>query len=150
VQTLHEVLDRFRDRAHFWIELPAGSDAYPEIEERVLSTLEVYDVVDRTLVQSSDPRALAELRRLSREVRLGAIARPPLESPPFSNSVQAVCPRFDALTEGEILLIHEAGLECYPWTLREPAEVHRLLGWRVDGFFTDRPGSLRAELDRRD
>ena len=55
VQTLQEVLERFRDRTQFWIEIKGGSDVYPDIEERVVSTLEVYEAVDRTLIQSSDP-----------------------------------------------------------------------------------------------
>src|SRR4029077_4091940 len=55
VQTLQEVFERFRDRTRFWLELKGGCALYPGLEERVVSTIEIYDVVDRVLVQSFDP-----------------------------------------------------------------------------------------------
>ncbi|HEV8456737.1 MAG TPA: glycerophosphodiester phosphodiesterase family protein, partial [Methylomirabilota bacterium] len=42
IQTLQEVLERFRDRTRFWIDLKGGSDLYPGIEERVVSMIEIY------------------------------------------------------------------------------------------------------------
>src|SRR3972149_299901 len=62
IQTLQEVLERFRDRTRFWIELKGGSDLYPGIEERVVACLEIYEVIDRALVQSFDHEALARVR----------------------------------------------------------------------------------------
>src|SRR3990170_2726562 len=78
LQTLQEVLERFRDRTRFWIELKGGSDLYPGIEERVVSMLEVYEVVDRALAQSFDHAALAERARLGGGVVGGTIAARPV------------------------------------------------------------------------
>jgi glycerophosphoryl diester phosphodiesterase len=149
LQTLPEVLERFRDRARFWIELPAGSEVYPGIEERVLSTLEIYEVLHQTVVQSMDPGALSHLRGLSRDVRLGLVARAPL-SPvlPSPELVQAVCPQLGMLTEEAVVAIRRAGLECHPWTLSEPTQVGRLVSWEIEAFFTDRPGPVRTGLDQ--
>ena len=80
IQTLQEVLERFRDRARFWIEIKAGSDVYPGIEERVVSMVEIYDVVDlAVMIQSFDHAALARCRGFNREIALGAL----VEAPPF-------------------------------------------------------------------
>ena len=80
MQTLQEVLERFRDRARFWIELKGGSALYPGIEERVVSMVEIYDVVDRVLVQSFDHAAIARVRALNREIPVGAlVAQGPLD-----------------------------------------------------------------------
>ena len=65
VQTLQEVLERFRERARLSITLKGGSALYPEIEERIVGLLEVYDALDRTLVQSLDGAALRSLRTRS-------------------------------------------------------------------------------------
>jgi len=94
LQTLQEVLERFRGRTRFWIELKGGSDLYPDIEERIVGLLEVYDVIEGALVQSFDHAALARLRDFSRELRLGVLlAQAPLDMardvPPAAN---AVCP----------------------------------------------------------
>lgn len=151
LQTLHEVLERFRDRTRFWIELKGGSDLYPGIEERVVASLEIYDVLDRALVQSFDHAALRRARRLSREVTLGAlVAQPPLDPAVAAPEiVQAICPAVDLLTERDVALIREAGLGCYVWTVNEPALMDRLVSWGVNGIITDCPALLRARLGGR-
>ncbi|HET7875859.1 MAG TPA: glycerophosphodiester phosphodiesterase family protein [Methylomirabilota bacterium] len=150
VQMLHEVLERFRDRTRLWIELKGGSELYPGIEERVVSLLEIYDALDRALVQSFDRAALGRIRELNREVRLGAlVAQGPLEPAMAARTgVHAMCPGVDLLTEEGAAAIRAAGLSCYVWTVNEPAQVDRLVGWGVNGIITDRPGLLRARLGR--
>ena len=77
IQTLPEVLERFRGRAGFVVALRAGSDVYPGIEERLLGLLLLYGAADRTLVASYDHHALARCRALDWEIRLGALRRGP-------------------------------------------------------------------------
>jgi glycerophosphoryl diester phosphodiesterase len=150
IQTLQEVLERFRDRTRFWIELKGGSDLYPGIEERVVSMIEIYEVLDRALVQSFDHVALERIRALNRDVRLGAlVAHPPL--PPVESipaGADAVSPAVDLLSEGAVRALNEAGVGCYVWTVNEPAQMDRLVGWGVSGIITDRPGLLKARLGR--
>ena len=150
IQTLQEVLERFRDRTRFWIDLKGGSDLYPGIEERVVSMIEIYDVLDRALVQSFDHAALERIRTLNREVRLGAlVAQPPL--PPVGSmpaGADAVCPAAHLLSEGAVRALNGAGVGCYAWTVNEPAQMDRLVKWGVSGIITDRPGLLKARLGR--
>lgn len=150
IQTLQEVLERFRDRTRFWLELRGGSTLYPGLEERVVSTIEIYDVVDRVLVQSFDPTAIVEVRTLNREIRVGAVvARAPLDRALLvPGTVDAICPALAACSAGLIGEVRQAGLDCHVWTVNEPAQVDRLVGWGVSGIITDRPGALRARLDR--
>lgn len=148
VQTLQEVLERFRERTRFWVELKGGSDLYPGIEERVVGLIEIYEVLDRVLVQSFDHGALARCRGLNREVTLGALV---IEAPAdparvAPGIVQAICPEVDALTEAAVAAIGAAGLASYVWTVNEPAQMDRLVAWGVSGIITDRPGVLRARL----
>jgi glycerophosphoryl diester phosphodiesterase len=151
IQTLQEVLERFRDRARFWIELKGGSDLYPEIEDRVVTLLEIYEVLDRALVQSFDHAALGRIHAMRREVRLGALL---IEGPIDPEAVagqgcRAVCPRFELIEPAGLATIRAARLECYGWTVNEPAHMDRLVEWGVDGIITDRPDVLRARLPRR-
>jgi glycerophosphoryl diester phosphodiesterase len=151
LQTLQEVLERFRGRTRFWIELKGGSDLYPDIEERIVGLLEVYDVIDGALVQSFDHAALARLRDFSRELRLGVLlARAPLDVardvPPAAN---AVCPSVEILGAPEREVIRRSGRQCHVWTVNEPALMDRLVDWSVDGIITDQPELLRARLRAR-
>ena len=150
IQTLQEVLERFRDRTRFWLELKGGPALYPGLPERVVSTIEIYDVVHRVVVQSFDPAAITEVRELNREIRVGAVvARAPLDRALLvPGTVDAICPALVACSAGLIGEVRQAGLDCHVWTVNEPAQVDRLVGWGVSGIITDRPGALRARLDR--
>jgi len=150
IQTLQEILERFRDRTRFWLELKGGSTLYPGLEERMVSTIEIYDVVDRVLVQSFDPTAIGEVRTLNREIRVGAVvAQAPLDRALLvPGTVDAICPALAACSAGLIGEARQVGLDCHVWTVNEPAQVDRLVGWGVSGIITDRPGALRARLDR--
>ena len=72
VQTLREVLERFRDRTRFVVALQEGSDVRPGIEERLLGLLNLYGVAERSLVASFDHHALRRCRALDHSVPLGA------------------------------------------------------------------------------
>jgi len=150
VQTLQEVLERFRDRARFWIELKGGSALYPGIEERVVSMVEIYEVVDRALVQSFDHAAIARVRTLNREIPVGALVAQASLDPGLlrPEAVSAICPVAEVLSEDLFGEIRRAGLDCYVWTVNEPAQMDRLVEWGVNGIITDRPGLLRARLGR--
>src|SRR5262245_55703092 len=150
VQTLLEVLERFRGRARFWIELAGGSDLYPGIEEKVVSAMEIYEVVDRALLVSFDQAALLQIRGLAADLRLGAqLDHPPVDPAMFAPGfIQAICPSARVLDEAEAARIRQAGLDCYVWTVNEPAQMDRLVTWGVSGIVTDRPDVLRARLGR--
>ena len=148
VQTLQEVLERFRERTRFWLELRAGSDVYPDIEERVVGMVEIYDVVDRALIHSADRAALARCRGFNRDLRLGAAGSSGLPDVLPEQPVQAVCLAAEALTDAAAAAFRGAGLECYAWTANEPVEIDRLVRWGVNGIVTERPGALRRRLAR--
>jgi glycerophosphoryl diester phosphodiesterase len=40
------------------------------------------------------------------------------------------------------------GLRVVPWTVNDPAEMARLIGWGVAGLCTDRPDLARAAMAR--
>ena len=151
LQTLQEVLERFRGRTSFWIELKGGPDLYPDVEERIVGLLEVYDVIDGALVQTFDPAALARLRAFSRELSLGVLlARAPLDvERDVPLTANAVCPSAEILGAPERETIRRSGRQCHVWTVNEPALMDRLVEWSVDGIITDRPELLRARLRAR-
>jgi glycerophosphoryl diester phosphodiesterase len=47
----------------------------------------------------------------------------------------------DAVTEA-----HGLGLKVLPWTVNDPADMARLIDWRVDGIITDYPDRLRKVM----
>jgi len=48
-----------------------------------------------------------------------------------------------------MLIFVGTGLAVIPWTVNEPADMERFVGWGVDGLITDYPDRLREVLQRR-
>jgi glycerophosphoryl diester phosphodiesterase len=152
LQLLGEVLERFRDRVAFAVELKAGSDVYPGIEERLVTLLQLYDVADRTLVASFDHHALRRCREVDPDVRTGAlvVARllaPAALAPP--GVLTALCLPAELVTAPDVAAVRQAGLDCYVWVVNDAAVAARFVGWGVAGLVTDRPDLLRPVLDGR-
>jgi glycerophosphoryl diester phosphodiesterase len=151
LQSLGEVLERFRDRVGFAVELKAGSDRYPGIEERVVSLLEIYDVVERSLVLSFDQAALvaagARNAALRRVVLVDRDAENMTAVVPSGTTAVGLSARF--ITERAARAARESGLDLYVWTVNDPATMDRLIGWRVAGIITDAPDRLRSRLRLR-
>jgi len=150
VQTLQEVLERFRDRTRFWIEIKGGSDLYPDIEERVVSMVEIYEAVDQTLIQSMDLEALALIRTLNRDIGLGAVVLGSSLAPFLAGTspARALCLLPERLTETTRSEIRRVGLACYVRTEDDPGSLERLSAWDVDGIITVRPSLDRTRLGR--
>jgi glycerophosphoryl diester phosphodiesterase len=53
------------------------------------------------------------------------------------------------LTEEQVREAHALGLQVIPWTVNEPAQIERLIGWGVDGLISDYPGRVREAMARR-
>jgi glycerophosphoryl diester phosphodiesterase len=150
IQTLQEVLERYRGRTRFWIELPGGGDAGSGVEERAVSTLEIYEAVELCLVLSADREALARVRALNPAIPLGSLwsSGPLATALPVPGEAESLCAAAELLGEADVERIREAGLGCYVQTVNEPALADRLVEWRVDGILTDRPGLVRARVGR--
>jgi len=146
LQTLTEVIERFKDEVGFWIELPAGSERYPGIEERMISLLQIYGVDDRALICSASLTALSKLRDLDpslktvfscagRQAELGALGHIGVSGVFLARDV----------SEGTMTLAAEKGLKLYVRTDERQA-MARLVRRGVAGLVTPRPDLLRSLL----
>lgn len=58
-------------------------------------------------------------------------------------------PNAGALTQALVLEAQALGLQVIPWTVNNPADMERIVGWGVDGLITDYPDRLREVLAKR-
>ena len=57
-------------------------------------------------------------------------------------------PKQDLLTEVDLKRAQALGLKVIPWTVNDPADIDRLIGWGVDGLIGDYPDRIRAAMQR--
>jgi glycerophosphoryl diester phosphodiesterase len=149
IQTLTELLERFRDRVRFAIELKSGSDFAPGIEERLVSILQIYDMTARVLVLSFDHHALRKVHQMDPDIRTGALFVGRLLNPGALSdpAVNALCLQAEVTTERDVEGCLRSGLQCFVWVVNEAEAARRYARAGVTGLITDRPGLLRRALE---
>lgn len=58
-------------------------------------------------------------------------------------------PNGGAVSEDLVKKAHALGLKVLPWTINNPPEMDKLIGWGVDGIISDYPDRLRTVLAER-
>jgi glycerophosphoryl diester phosphodiesterase len=58
-------------------------------------------------------------------------------------------PNGGAVTEALLKEAQSLGLKVIPWTVNNPVDMERLIGWGVDGVITDYPDRLRTVMQAR-
>jgi glycerophosphoryl diester phosphodiesterase len=159
-----EPIPRLEDLLGAWPDLRVNID--PKHDAAVgplVDALRRTRSIDRVCIGAFSDRRLARMRaalgsRLCTSFGPVAITRflvaarglpagrlPPaacLQVPPNAGRVTIVDERFVAAAHGRGLAVHV-------WTIDDDDEMERLLDLGVDGIMTDRPGPLRAVLERR-
>ena len=103
-------------------------------------------LLSRVVIQSFDAAALQAVARLAPEAALSALVEHRAEADPLLRATGAriLSPRHTELVEGDVAAFHRRGVRVIPWTVNDPEEMRRLIGWGVDGIITDRPDLLTS------
>jgi len=160
---------RLGNGTNFIIELktwpgdPGCSAGGADLADAVLAVADAAGVTSRITVEGFDWSGPRHVRSVRPEVRLAWLTRAetvrnaalwwggphPAE---FGGSVPRVvaaeggpvwAPDHTDLTPDQLDEAHALGLAVIPWTVNEPKDMARLIGWGVDGIVTDRPDRAR-------
>jgi glycerophosphoryl diester phosphodiesterase len=155
-------------------QLTAAPDAFAAALERDLQATGSASLVE---IMAFDWRVLTAVQRLMPQVATVALteqqggydtvgigaARPSpwlagLDPRRFDGSVVRLVkasgaglwgPDYLDLDAGRVAEAHSLGLRVVPWTVNDPADMERMLAFKVDGITTDRPDVLRSLLGRK-
>lgn len=148
VPTLAEVLRRHRD---CWMIVEMKENE-PELARATVDEVRLANACERVCLGGFGLRALVEARRHGPEIATSAAKEEvrwalyrswvawPVAGPAYvgfhvperSGTTRVVSERF-------IRIAHRRDLFVQTWTIDRPDDMHRLLGWGVDGLITDRP-----------
>ena len=167
---------RFNVETKISPEAPDETAGPEEFARTLVQVIRGNGMARRTVVQSFDWRTLAVVQREAPEiatsylssqgVSLDNIGAGHREGSPWTAGVQfrdhgsvpkmvkaaggAIwSPNQAELTEALVKEARGLGLKVLPWTVNDPADMERLIGWGVDGMITDRPDRLRDVLAAR-
>lgn len=172
IPRLADVLALGGPRTRFNIEIkrdPTAPERYaplPALVDAVAAAVQAAGVAPRVVLQSFDWAVLQHWQQQVPQVRTAYLS---IQRPNFNNVEAAAwtagqslaaagsvprmvkaaggqvwSPFFRDLTEAQVREAQALGLQVVPWTVNEPADMARLLGWRVDGLITDYPDRARA------
>jgi glycerophosphoryl diester phosphodiesterase len=127
----------------------------PEILEACLvECARRHGLLERTVVRSFDHRSVLTIKRCEPRLRTAILVAGTAPVAPealvSAAGASIYCPDVDFLDALQVQRLHGAGMAVLPWTVNDPSDWERLLGWGVDGITTDYPDRLAQFLRERD
>jgi glycerophosphoryl diester phosphodiesterase len=159
IPTMQQVIDRYGDRARYYIELKALG-AGSGMEAPLLDLLANAGLLDANagrpvIVQSFGADVLRTVHASRPELPLVQLlpdTGSPIDVATLDRALEyatAVGPASAGVDQGVVTAAHARCLDVHPYTVDDPDEMARLLDAGVDGLFTNRPDVLRAAVAGR-
>ena len=147
--TLRRALEFTRDnnwRVNVEIKaLPAPMADFPVVES-VVSLIDELDMASQVCISSFVLDYLWQVRRLNPAIAIAAVVgwteTEPLHMP-LDLPLDGYNPRHTLVTNEQVQSLRQAGLDVYPWTVNDEADMQRLMCAGVTGIITDFPQRLR-------
>jgi glycerophosphoryl diester phosphodiesterase len=102
----------------------------------------------RATIQSFDYRTLKVVEREAPEIETVYLteAKDSLPQKVKAAGAKIWSPDFHALTRQTVDEAHRLGLRIVVWTVNEPADIDRMIEWRLDGVISDYPDRVLQQL----
>ena len=145
VPTLEEVFTFVDGRCGLNVELKAAG-----IEYKVCEVIRAHSATATALVSSFDWDALARIRYVAPDIRVGLLASEwpaRLLGAATEIGADAINPGFEMVTEDLCIAAHYRAINVYTWTVDDPAVMRRLVAYGVDGIMTNFPERLAGLMD---
>lgn len=136
------------------LELVAGSDLkvlnlelknsiipYNGLEEKVLDMIYEYNLKDKIIISSFNHLSLVKIRKLDKEIKLGALTDSTLVNvPKYLKDIPVECyhPCFPSILNEEYMKeIKDAGIMVNPYTVNEEEHMNMVMKVKVDSIITN-------------
>ena len=155
IPTLREALQFTKSRGwrvNVEIKDASGRACDPWIVERVVDLIRSLGMVDRVLLSSFNHDYILRAKAAEPRLRTGALVEEAVADPAallVRTGAYSFNPGLEILTEDAVRAVRDLGREVFVWTVNEPADMERILGWGVTGIFTDFPDRLLRLLGRK-
>lgn len=120
-------------------------------EEKIVELLKKYKMTDKTIVSSFNHEFIKKIRKLEPKIEIAAL----IGDVENIDAIVKNChpddlnPRFMKLTKGQVADAHAAGLRVNVYTVNDAVFMRQMIGFGVDGIFTNNPDVLIKILDKK-
>lgn len=142
IATLEEFVAEIPSPLKLFLELKAGNDLYPGIEEQVAQFLTERGLVQRTNISSFDHFVLLRMRQLLPQVETGMLySARPIDPIAMARAcgASALHAKWGFISPEVVAEAHAHGLTVNAWTPNSPEAVAACQRLGVDGIITDYP-----------
>ncbi|PAD94389.1 glycerophosphodiester phosphodiesterase [Terribacillus saccharophilus] len=149
ILTLQEIVDKYKDTAHYYIETRTDSKENIVMEEQLVSILESQDLIekDRVIIQSFYEDSMLKIHELNSEIPFVRLLRKAEVQELDDETLQHIKKYAMAVgiyagsVDAELLKqIHDNGLQLHVYYYDDEKELApKMLDMKVDGFFTNDP-----------
>ena len=158
---------RFDIETKVFPDRPDDTIAPEPFVQALLAAIREAGMTRRVMIQSFDWRTLALVQRLepgmetvylttrgSTDSGLWSDGRRLRDYAGIPEMVKAAggttwSPRYDLLSAADVERAQGLALRVIPWTVNDPADADRLIGWGVDGLISDYPDRVREVMRKR-
>lgn len=143
ILTLEEFIELTKDKVpSLDIEIKNGPLHYPDIEEKVISIVKKYDILDKVIICSFDHFALRKVKEIEPKIFTAVLYHGGLidEITPAKNAnADAIHPEYTLVTKETIRAANDAGLFVNVWTVDDEADMRAMIDIGVNGIITNFP-----------
>ena len=154
VPTLGEVLERYKNRLHFHIEIKARAEG---LASRTADLVRGYGVADSTTITSFQKPRLEEVRAYAPELPARWLVQSSSGSQWDDSFVEQardlgltqICPRADLVTPDLVDMLHDEGFAVRAWGVSSEELMRRVVDAGADGMTINFPDKLVEFLKAR-
>ena len=147
IPTLAEALHAATGRIGLNIELKLNGHER-HLAESVVKLVRSAQCVESCIITSQDQAALARVRELAPEMRIGWIVTA-ASGEASRLELDLLSMRLDLVTAKRVHANRAVGLATHVWTVDDPDDMLRMIDLGVDNIITNRPARLRALIGQR-
>ena len=155
IPTLEEVFQRYGKTVNYYIETKSP-DPEDKMEERLLALLDKYDLREpavsdwQVLIQSFSADSLKLVHQMDARLPLIFLGGASVANlPAVAEYAIGQGPSSGGVTQAFVTAAHALCLSVHPYTVNDVTTMQRLLGYGVDGMFTNFPERLDPLLPIR-
>jgi glycerophosphoryl diester phosphodiesterase len=149
IPSLDEVLERYKGKAHFHIEIKAQAE---KLAQSTADLVRGYDMANDVTVTSFQKARLEEIRVYAPELPAGWLVTEVddyITTQARQLGLTLICPKADTVTPGLVEALHRQGFQVRAWGVGNEELMRRVVEAGADGMTVNFPDKLAEYLKAR-